>query len=66
MIQIAKLIGKESNNIALQYIIVNVLLPRFFRPKILLGSKKDPLPVILRTDHCIFMQLDRRILFIYL
>ena len=66
MMQIAKLIGKESNNIALQYIIVNVILPGFFRPKILLGSKKDPLPVILRTDHCIFMQLDRRILFIYL
>ena len=41
-IQITRLIGKESNKIVLQYILVNLILPGFFRTKIFLGGKNDP------------------------
>ena len=44
MIQITRLIGKESNNIVLQYILVNLILPGGFRPKIF-----DPLPSYLEN-----------------
>ena len=44
MIQITRLIGKESNNIVLQYILVNLILPGFFRPKIF-----DPPPSYLEN-----------------
>ena len=49
MIQITRLIGKESDNIVLQYIYVNLILPGFFRPKIFLGGKNDPSPCNLKN-----------------
>ena len=49
MIQIARLTGKKSSNIALQCLRVNLILPGFFRPKIFLGSKNDPPPCYLEN-----------------
>ena len=62
MIQMIRLIGKESNNIVLKYICVNPFLPGFFRPYIFRAS---PLPVIFKTGDCIFMQLDRHIVHLF-
>ena len=42
IIQITRLIGKESNSTVLQYILVNLILPGFFRTKTLMGGKNDP------------------------
>ena len=42
MIQITRLIGKESSNKVVQYNLVNPILHGFFRPKIFLGGKNDP------------------------
>ena len=66
MIQIARLISKELNNLVLKYTRANHFLPGFFRPKIFLDGKNDSLPVILRTDPYIFIKFARRILSIYL
>ena len=56
-----RLIGKESNNIFLKYIFVSALFYLGFSGPIFSerGAKRISLSVILRTEHCIFMQLGR-------
>ena len=49
MIQITRLIGKESSNIAWLYIFVNLILHGLFRPKIFLGGKNDLPPCYLEN-----------------
>ena len=54
IIQTTRLTGKESNNIVLQYIRVNLILSWFFRSKIFLGGKNDPLPSYLENGSLYF------------
>ena len=56
MIQITRLIGKESNNIVLKYIRVNFILPVFLGPRFSGGGGSK---MILCT---IFMQLGKYII----
>ena len=69
MIQTATTRGKESKDIVLKHIRANLIWVVFFRLKIFRKegvTKIIPLPVILRTDHWVFIQLGRGKVFICL